>query len=122
MPSFIVVPLLFSFAQVTIFIISYLCVELLYCIVLYCIAKKEMRKHECASKPFLYTRPRGTGTVRNENVHQKMNTAIGPWKIGAKTVQVLPVCVCYRYRYCILSTRRKREMVDIEYDFGHYEV
>lgn len=57
-----------------------------------------------------------------EQSGMKMFIRIGPWKIGAKTVQVMPVFVCYRYLYCILPTRRKREMVDIEYDFGHYEV
>ena len=70
MPSFIVVPLLLSFAQVSIFIILVCNTTELNCIVMYCIAKKEMRKDECISKPFLHTRLKGTGTVRNENVHQ----------------------------------------------------
>ena len=123
MPSFIVVPLLLSFAQVSIFIILVCNTTELNCIVMYCIAKKEMRKDECISKPFLYTRLKGTGTVRNENVHQKMiDYSNRTMENRRKTVQVMPVFVCYRYLYCILPTRRKREMVDIEYDFGHYEV
>ena len=62
----------------------------------------------------LYIRLRGT--VRNENVHQKMKTAIGPWKIGAKTAHMLLVLLSYRYN---VNTSKKRNG---GYDFGHYEL
>lgn len=56
------------------------------------------------------------GTVRAENVHQKMKTAIGPWGIGARTAHMLLVLISYRYN---VNTTIKR--CD-GYDFGHYEL
>ena len=62
----------------------------------------------------LYIRLRGT--VRTENVHQKMKTAIGPWGIGAKTAHMLLVLLCYRYN--VKSQIRRCGA----YDFGHCEL
>ena len=59
----------------------------------------------------LYVRFRGS--TRNENVHQKMATAIGPWSIGAEMGHFLLLLICYRYN---ISVGRKR---NAEHDFGH---
>ena len=40
---------------------------------------------------------RQKGSVRNENYHQKMKTAIGPWGIGAATSHMIIVLLTYRY-------------------------
>jgi hypothetical protein len=37
------------------------------------------------------------GTIRAENIHQKMRVAMGPWKIGAATAHYLLVLLCYKY-------------------------
>ena len=37
------------------------------------------------------------GTVRAENLHNKMNNAVGNWGIGARTAHMLLVLLCYRY-------------------------
>ena len=37
------------------------------------------------------------GSVRTENVHQKMRVAIGPWGVGAKTAHYLLVNLSHRY-------------------------
>ena len=55
------------------------------------------------------------GTVRNENLHQKCKTAMGPWKIGAKTGHHMLVFLCYRFN---INTGRTRNG---GYNFGHYE-
>eukprot|EP00957_Ditylum_brightwellii_P206561 15349005-Ditylum_brightwellii.AAC.1 len=59
----------------------------------------------------LYFRLRGT--VRTENLHQKMKTAIGPWSVGARTAHMMLVLICYRYN---VRTSIKRCGAT---DFGH---
>lgn len=62
----------------------------------------------------LYYRLRGT--VRTENLHQKMKTAIGPWNIGAKSGHMTLVLVSYRYNVHSMIKRCGA------YDFGHCEL
>lgn len=62
----------------------------------------------------LYFRLRGT--VRTENLHQKMKTAIGPWSVGATTAHMMLVLICYRYNVRTSITRCGAT------DFGHYEL
>jgi hypothetical protein len=62
----------------------------------------------------LYYRLRGT--VRTENLHQKMKMAIGPWNVGPKTAHVLLVLICYRYNV-MTKIRRCGQP-----DFGHFEL
>lgn len=56
------------------------------------------------------------GTVRTENVHQKMETAIGPWGVGARTAHALLLLISYRYNANTTTTRCNG------YEFGHYEL
>ena len=56
------------------------------------------------------------GTVRTENLHQKMKTAIGPWAVGACTGHMLLVLTCYRYNIKSLVRRCGA------YNFGHCEL
>ena len=53
------------------------------------------------------------GTVRCENVHQKMRTAMGPWGVGAEVAHALLVLICYRYNVSAGVRRYGR------IDFGH---
>jgi hypothetical protein len=62
----------------------------------------------------LYYRLRGT--VRTENLHQKMKVAIGPSGIGAKTAHMMLLLLCYRY-----NMRTKINRCG-SIDFGHYEL
>ena len=62
----------------------------------------------------LYYRLRGT--VRTENLHQKMKMAIGPWNVGPKSAHVLLVLICYRYNV-MTKIRRCGQP-----DFGHFEL
>jgi hypothetical protein len=62
----------------------------------------------------LYYRLRGT--VRTENVHQKMKTALGPWAVGARTGHMMLTLTCYRYN--VKSGIRRCGA----HDFGHCEL
>ena len=62
----------------------------------------------------LYIRFRGT--VRCENIHQKMKVAIGPWGVGARTAHFLLVILCHRYN--VKSGVRRCG----HHDFGHCEL
>jgi len=62
----------------------------------------------------LYYRLRGT--VRTENLHQKMKMAIGPWNVGPKTAHTMLVLVCYRYN--VQTKIRRCGCID----FGHSEL
>lgn len=62
----------------------------------------------------LYYRLRGT--VRTENLHQKMKAAIGPWNVGPQTAHMMLVLICYRYN---VKTRIKRCGAN---NFGHCEL
>ena len=62
----------------------------------------------------IYYRLRGTN--RNENFHQKMKTAIGPWKIGVRTAHYLLVHLAYEYN---VETAIRRCGA---YDFGMCEL
>ena len=62
----------------------------------------------------LYIRFRGT--VRTENVHQMMKTAVGPWNLGAESAHMLLVLVCYGYNVQSLMRRCGG------YDYGHSEL
>ena len=53
------------------------------------------------------------GSVSNENYHQKMKVAIGPWGIGAEQAHMIIVILTYRYNINA-GTRRCGE-----HDFGH---
>lgn len=59
---------------------------------------------------------RKRGTVRAENVHQKMKVAIGPWGIGARSAHYLLVLLSYRYN--VASNIRRRGY----HNFGHCEL
>jgi hypothetical protein len=59
---------------------------------------------------------RKKGTVRTENVHQKMKFSVGPWGIGARASHYLLLMVCYRYN--IASNIRRRG----HHNFGHFEL
>ena len=37
------------------------------------------------------------GSTRAENVHQKLNSALGPWGVGAQTGHYLMLLICFRY-------------------------
>lgn len=56
------------------------------------------------------------GTVRTENLHQKMKTAIGPWAVGARTAHMMLLIICYRYN--VQSAIRRCGA----HDFGHCEL
>ena len=56
------------------------------------------------------------GTVRTENLHQKMKTAIGPWAVGARTAHMMLLIICYRYN--VQSAIRRCGA----HDFGHSEL
>jgi hypothetical protein len=56
------------------------------------------------------------GTNRNELFHQKMKTAIGPWRIGARTAHYLLVYLAYQFN---IETGIRRCG---EYDFGISEL
>lgn len=62
----------------------------------------------------LYIRFRGT--VRCENIHQKMKVAIGPWGVGARTAHFLLVILCHRYNVTS-GTKRCGN-----HDYGHFEL
>lgn len=55
------------------------------------------------------------GTVRTENLHQKMKTSSGPWGVGAQTGHTMLLLTCYRFN--VKSQIRQCGA----YDFGHYE-
>jgi hypothetical protein len=59
---------------------------------------------------------RKRGTVRTENVHQKMKVAIGPWGIGARAAHYLLLLLCFRYN--VSSNIRRRG----HHNFGHFEL
>ena len=59
---------------------------------------------------------RKRGTVRTENVHQKMKVAIGPWGIGAQAAHYLLLLLCFRYN--VSSNIRRRG----HHNFGHFEL
>ena len=56
------------------------------------------------------------GTVCAENFHQKMDTAIGTWHIGARTAHNLLVLLAFRYNVTTMINRCGA------YNFGHYEL
>ena len=56
------------------------------------------------------------GTVRAENPHQKMKTAMGPWGVGARTGHMLLVLICYQYN---VKSHIQRCGA---YNFGHCEL
>ena len=59
---------------------------------------------------------RRRGTVRTENLHQKMKTSIGSWRVGAETGHMMLLLTCYRFN--VKSQIRRCGA----YDFGHYEL
>jgi len=59
---------------------------------------------------------RKRGTVRTENVHQKMKVAIGPWGIGARSAHYLLVLLIHRYNTATNIRRRGH------HNFGHCEL
>ena len=62
----------------------------------------------------LYKRLRGT--VRTENVHQQMKTAVRPWNLGAETAYMLLILVCYGYNVSSMISQCGG------YNFGHSEL
>ena len=58
----------------------------------------------------LYFRMRGT--VQTENLHSKMNNAIGPWGISARTAHMLLVLICYR---CNINTDLSYSLYQVFY-------
>ena len=59
---------------------------------------------------------RKRGTVKTENVHQKMRVALGPWGIGARSAHYLLILLSYRYNVATNIRRRGH------HDFGHKEL
>lgn len=59
---------------------------------------------------------RKRGTVRAENVHQKMKVAIGPWGIGIRSAHYLLLLLSFRYN--VSSNIRRKGY----HDFGHCEL
>jgi len=59
---------------------------------------------------------RKRGTVRAENIHQKMKVSIGPWGIGARSSHYLLLLLSYRYNVSS-GIRRKGD-----HNFGHFEL
>jgi hypothetical protein len=53
------------------------------------------------------------GSTRAENLHQKLNAAIGPWGIGAQSGHYIVLLVCHRYN---VQTGIRRYN---EHTFGH---
>jgi hypothetical protein len=53
------------------------------------------------------------GSTRAENLHQKLNAALGPWGIGARSGHYVVLLVCHRYN---VQTGIRRYN---EHNFGH---
>jgi hypothetical protein len=53
------------------------------------------------------------GSVRDENIHQKMRNWMGPWAIGTETAHNILVLLCYKYN--VSSGIRRASDID----FGH---
>lgn len=73
----------------------------------------EQKGHDKHGLP-IFIRKRGT--VRAENIHQKMKVAIGPWGIGARSAHYLLVLLIHRYN--VASNIRRRG----HHNFGHCEL